>query len=279
MGIMVLGAGRSGTSAVAAALAAVGHGFQLPSDDFEPSPADNPRGYAESRSLSGFNNRLLDHLGGAWHVPPRLEPGWVGRLFETPGFSRADAVDVFHAVFRTGAWVWKDPRTCLIAPYWFEVLADVDAICIAFRHPVEVAGSMARIQWPLTSAHSMALWERCNRLSIEAAARSPVLITDYASLLHDRDSWLKAAEALFAHIGARLVSDAPEAVDRAVDAGLRRQKATSRGLTSDVRLSANAIKLLDHLREIEGFHPCLDNVELAQETPGIDDLLRTARQR
>ncbi|MCA1841823.1 MAG: hypothetical protein LC792_01280 [Actinobacteria bacterium] len=74
--MLVLGMGRSGNSVVAAAVAGLGQGLQLPADDFESKDGDNPHGYCESRSLTVFNNRVLGALDGSLVVPPPPFPGW-----------------------------------------------------------------------------------------------------------------------------------------------------------------------------------------------------------
>jgi hypothetical protein len=75
MGVLVLGMHRSGTSALAGALEAMG--FDLgPEDDVMPADIGNPEGYFELLSVVRANDDLLARFGGRWDSPPNFAPGW-----------------------------------------------------------------------------------------------------------------------------------------------------------------------------------------------------------
>ena len=77
--LTVLGMHRSGTSAVAGALANLG--LEGPgADDRMDWPESNPEHW-ESLSLTVFDDKLLDALGGSWDAPPELPVNWGA----TPG--------------------------------------------------------------------------------------------------------------------------------------------------------------------------------------------------
>src|SRR5437764_9140277 len=110
MGVFVLGMHRSGTSAVTRAISAFGVPLGHPADAMPPGP-DNPEGFAESIALAECNERLLDLAGGRWDAPPELAPGWQSQ--PPISYERARAEQIFHDVYITTHWVWKDPRVCI----------------------------------------------------------------------------------------------------------------------------------------------------------------------
>ena len=115
---------RSGTSAVAGVLGALG--FQTPDpDDRMDWPESNPEHW-ESMSLTVFDDELLDRLGGSWDAPPDLPDGWVRDL----DMSREpDPTGIVARAFpEPGPLVWKDPRICLLYPYWRQLLPEPAAV-------------------------------------------------------------------------------------------------------------------------------------------------------
>ena len=50
----------------------------------------------------------------------------------------------FRAVYgEAREWLWKDPRTTLLLPFWRRALRFDPVVVGIFRDPVEVAGSLA----------------------------------------------------------------------------------------------------------------------------------------
>src|SRR3954447_11189741 len=173
---------RSGTSAVTRAINLLGVPLNVRTDWLPGTPQGNPLGYWESASLLHLNDELLATLDGTWKEPPQLDQGWSGdaRLDAV----RVKAIRACDAVFLTEQWVWKDPRNCLTLPFWLDTLDVAPAIVLVHRSPVEVALSLLRRD-ALPINHSLALWERYIRTSIEAAAGLPTYVLDYARLLYE----------------------------------------------------------------------------------------------
>jgi hypothetical protein len=67
MGLIVTGMHRSGTSAVARVVKALG--FESGGELMEAAP-DNPRGFFEREDVMNINDRWLSSLGGSWWAPP-----------------------------------------------------------------------------------------------------------------------------------------------------------------------------------------------------------------
>ena len=187
MGVFVIGMHRSGTSALTRLIADLGLFVGNP-EQLMPASKDNETGYYEVLSLSDHNESLLSSLGGQAMAPPDMGDGWVDRLSDRV----AKSIEIFNGVLRNSSWVWKDPRNCLLLPYWRELFQEKHVAVAIFRHPTEVAASLVRrdITVPLgmsSSAAAVALWEFYVRASLEAMTSMPVLCTTYDSLLSHPD--------------------------------------------------------------------------------------------
>ncbi len=137
----------------------------------------NPEGHWESRSLTGLNDRLLAETGHAWWYPPPPGPAYAGaasRITTTPDV----AARHFDATHASVPWVWKDPRTSVLLPFWRQALDRPLAAVVVYRDPIDVATSLqSRNSLPV--AFGVALWARYMRLLLEhcgglAGPRDPV---------------------------------------------------------------------------------------------------------
>ena len=73
--ICVLGMHRSGTSVASRLLNLLGVYLGAEEHLLGPEP-DNPKGFWEFKPIFDLNNEILGRLGGNWHEPPPLRPGW-----------------------------------------------------------------------------------------------------------------------------------------------------------------------------------------------------------
>ncbi len=153
-GVLVLGMHRSGTSAVARLL----DGLGLDAGPVEGliGPTDhNPHGHFEVQALVDFNDRLLAELGGTWVAPPTHEPDHQREL--AGGAFGTEASQLLDDHFGEQPWFWKDPRACLLLPFWLEVLDGQHAALVVVRHRDAVAASLeARDGLPV--AYGRQLW-------------------------------------------------------------------------------------------------------------------------
>ena len=161
--VLVMGMHRSGTSALTGALGATGLQLYRPDDRVEWAES-NPEHW-ESLSLTLYDEDLLVRFDGSWDAPPTLPSGWE-RGSEVPAV--ADATRVIESAYpESGPSLWKDPRLCLLLPFWRNVLAPPLAAVFVWRSPIAVARSLLhRDQLPLPDG--LALWERYNRAGLEA---------------------------------------------------------------------------------------------------------------
>ncbi len=181
--IAVLGMHRSGTSAVARGLLALG--VVLGERLMKPS-ADNPRGYWEDEEIVSLNDRLLAELGMGWHSLRLIDPSqWeTERVLSL----KLEAVELVRARFGSyPLWGFKDPRTARLLPFWKNVFTHLgmrDSYVIVVRNPIGVARSLAaRNGFAPEKSHLLwlehylsALWETQGR---------PWIAVDYDELIAD----------------------------------------------------------------------------------------------
>jgi hypothetical protein len=258
--LLVVGMHRSGTSAVTGALGSLGLAVPVEEDRWEPSP-DNPDHW-ESRALALYCDLLLERLGGTWDRPPDptssteqdedLDKGLEGpsgaasRAFPSPG-----------------PVVWKDPRSCLLLPYWRAHLPGPLAAVLIWRQPLSVARSLqARDRVHL--ADGVALWERYNRCALRGLAGVDTFVISYEHIVEDPPTQLGAI--------AKWLSTLPQFAQHArtwdtagaagsVSPELQRQRASG---DADVLLPEHR-ELVRHLEGLEGPHrPLASSLEGAE---------------
>ena len=143
--VLILGAGRSGTSLVAGTLAEAGYfmGRQL-----VPPREANPKGFFEDPAINALNDELLAPL-----IPRRTSPhdihvptkkhAWLARLdAQTDVRPRADLAEGMRAYTARRPYCLKDPRFCYTLPAWRPHLASGTRFVCVFRHPAATAQSV-----------------------------------------------------------------------------------------------------------------------------------------
>ncbi len=145
--------------------------------DFISPASDNPEGFFEHERLVRLNDELLEATGGAWDLPSGTGPLAV----DDPRVSRfADrAREAIGALSEHGHWGWKDPRICLTAPFWLDLVPSQKFI-VCVRHPVEVAMSLKRRN-QTSYALALSLWEKYYATVLEAVPSKRRLITHFAA--------------------------------------------------------------------------------------------------
>ncbi|TGQ66724.1 hypothetical protein EN829_018920 [Mesorhizobium sp. M00.F.Ca.ET.186.01.1.1] len=156
--ILVLGMHRSGTSALAGTLAALGSAHPT-----KPLPADrnNPKGYWESAPLNSANDELLAAASSSWHDWRPLNSQWL----QSPAAERHrhKIKAILASEFGDEPLFFvKDPRICRFVPFMSSILAEMEVDTVAllpFRNPLEVAYSLKRRDG-LPLSKSLLLWLR-----------------------------------------------------------------------------------------------------------------------
>ena len=187
---------RSGTSAVAAALEAMGLQAGRPEDRLA-ADLMNPGGYFEIAQVNDLNQEILHHLGANWDAPPHLAEGWTADPDIDPFIHRCR-----HLVTSTlgDDFVLKDPRISLLLPLWRRVLVDRCCAVMIVRDPVEVAWSLA-LRDGLQILTGLALWGAYNRSALEGLAGLPVHVLRYEDLVEQPRATLTAMAAAVEDFG------------------------------------------------------------------------------
>lgn len=266
--VLVIGCHRSGTSAVTGALAAMGlHGVD-PSDRME-RPDSNPEHW-ESLGAALLDDRLLASVGATWDAPPPLDAEPL-----LPAGDGPDPAAVMAAAYpRPGPVVWKDPRACLLLPYWRAVLPGPLTAVFVWHDPPAVARSL-QVRDGLPVAEGLALWEHYNRSAARGLQGVDTFVLDYAAVVDDPRRALGA-------VGAWM-DDLPQFADRAgrwdldagsatVDPGLRHESPSAdRSLPDEHR------PVTEWLVGQSGGHRPLDTEPPAPTSPWPEAVLAARR--
>ncbi len=270
--VTVVGMHRSGTSAIAGAIGALGLNVPRPQDRID-SPESNPEHW-ESESIVAYNDSLLEQLGGAWDAPPDLPEGWE----HSPELdSLADPTDVVSRAYpHPGPVMWKDPRLCLLLPYWRLHLPSPITAVFVWRSPFAVARSLQERDG-LQLLEGLALWERYNRSALEALVGSDVYVIDYEELVADPKRslesltrWLTSLDRFSDHVASWDVDRAVAVI--ATDLRHQPPKGDDRVLLSDHQ------QLIDQLLALPGGHQPLEVVPDIVESDWTSAMLEARRQ-
>lgn len=170
--VVILGSGRSGTSALAGMLAKAGYYM---GDNLWPARDMNPRGFFEDRDVNHINERLIAaalNRRYKW-LPRRLRPSqpgewqrWLARVPMNIRFrQRPDILDRIRKVTAHQPFCLKDPRFCYTLPAWRDALGDSVFVCV-FRDPATTAESIVKAcqtdpdmrGYPITFDEAIKVW-------------------------------------------------------------------------------------------------------------------------
>lgn len=142
--VLVLGAGRSGTSIVARAIQALG--VEL-GNDFKPPSRKNPTGFFEDAALLRLSKKLRRTLG----LRPdslRLLDASVWTSPKVMPFYGAFSATITDRFANAAIWGFKYARTMRLLPFWeclFEKMNIAPSYVMPIRNPLSVARSRARL--------------------------------------------------------------------------------------------------------------------------------------
>lgn len=234
--VLVVGAGRSGTSTLAGLLKLLG--LHVPQPEVA-ADASNPRGFAEPQWVVDRHDRLL--RDAVVQVADARPAAW--ELCATAAAADGDAVRDWLAGQLAGhpRLVVKDPRLAWFLPLWREACTAsgaAPAFATMLRPPAEVVGSRETYYGSrMGHAHLVAAWlnvllptERATRGADRAFVRYGDLLTDW------RTATAAAGTALGLPEVARPDDARAAAADGFVDPGLRRMTQTLDDLVLPDRL-------------------------------------------
>jgi hypothetical protein len=177
---IVLGMHRSGTSALTSLLDRLGF-YAGPDESLMGADAHNAMGYWELGEVQAFNEELLAAFGGSWTNVLEIDPRRLSKSVHASFLLRARSL-VGH-LNSYGPWVIKDPRLCLLLPFWRDLL-DRPLCILTHRNPLAVARSLARRDG-LPIHVGIALWEHYTRAALAASEGLPRVLVAYRDLIDD----------------------------------------------------------------------------------------------
>ncbi len=274
--VIVVGMHRSGTSAVADAIARLGLALPDETDLITPGPY-NERGYWESRRFVTYSDRILRYLHGTWSAPPKPAAGWEQSMDAEVVELRSGARDFSLREFTERHMVLKDPRLCITLPLWRQVFDQAPVAVLVLRDPLEVARSLEhRNQFPIS--YSLALWRRYVQQSLTAVDGLPVFVAEYQRLLDDPRTEL---DELTTFLGTHGITTAVDThIDDAVEAfapELRHHRADPGGMPEAVPiLVSEQREFFDALRTRRGGHEHWSLPPGPDEPSWVHDILQMA---
>lgn len=181
VGIVVLGMGRSGTSAVTRMFTSTGF-FAGRQDDLMPATEANPTGHWENLGVWRAKERVLEKLAGSWFDPPSASAQLAAREWAVP-LLRSE-VDRLLSESGHRPVAIKDPRINVMMPLWGAIIWERFHPVLVIRHPVEIALSLQRRDGT-PPMFALGGWElHMTTLLAELDGRQ-VAVAPYARLIED----------------------------------------------------------------------------------------------
>ena len=151
-----------------------------------PAKGNNARGFWESSRVVKLNGRILSSAGLAWDAPVPFPQSWFSSQLRE-GFEN-DAREIVEQEFGDSPlFVLKDPRICLLLPFWIDVLHQTGiqpTFLHPIRHPLEVAQSLERRDG-IPISRGLLLWLRYNLAAENGSRRYPRCFLRFSDLLQD----------------------------------------------------------------------------------------------
>lgn len=181
--VVIIGAGRSGTSAITRGVQALG--VEL-GNDLRPGRGKNPTGFFEDQALLALNQRLKRTLGIRGESVRLIEDDeW--ELPRVRALEREAAATIRERFSRYPVWGYKYGRTLRLLPFWRRVFAALDLdvrYVFALRNPLSVARSRAKLDPRRGSQEKSDLEWLVNVVPyFRLLCDSPLVVVDYDRLM------------------------------------------------------------------------------------------------
>lgn len=262
VGIIVLGMHRSGTSVATEAV--VRWGAYANQESLVQADSWNPNGYWEYAPLVALNDQILAKVRASWRIPPSEES--QEKLIELAqhGSFRRRALRLLEETRANNKpWVWKDPRLCILLPFWQQIWGRVIYL-VPVRNPIEVAKSLYKRR-DFTEVGALLLWQRYMSLVISnQEVLQNAMFFSYENLMESSEATCsQICRFLDEHSGTDVTrrQDRIEQMLQAIDPKLRRNRSSS-FLEPGTAQSPEQLRLYEVLMECaQGDHSC-SNIEL-----------------
>ena len=220
MQILVLGMHRTGTSMVARLLNMMGIYF-APEGVEMPAHPTNPKGFWERKDVNELCIQLLRSAKCEWY---RVSNFTIDKIpNEALEEFREKARQIILRLDAHRPWFLKDPRLCLLAPLWLELL-EAPVCLFVHRAPLEVARSLeTRDGFPLS--FGLALWERYNVAALNATRGRRRVQVNHADLMADPVRAVRQLQEKLQELGVRgLRAPSDQEIRAFIDPSLYRAK-------------------------------------------------------
>lgn len=232
--ICVLGMHRCGTSFFTRVVNLLGVYLGPEQSLMESREVLNPKGFWEHNEIYKLNERILAEFGGSWHEPPDFQSGWASSTLL--GDVREQARALIQSDFAKAAlWGWKDPRACLVLPFWKTILPRMKHI-ICLRNPVEVALSLQR-GYGMPVEKGARLWLEYVRSALENTAGESRFLIFYEDFLTEPDRYLSNLAAYVGLAGRERDPEIRNSIDEFASKELRHHRVSVLDAVAEPALS------------------------------------------
>lgn len=182
-GVIVLGSGRSGTSAITRALVSAGF-FAGRDEELYGPDRGNPLGHYEPLSILEVNEELLEERFDCswWADSPPPEEQLRHRAQLAPRLSAI--LDALIASADGAPVAVKEPRINGLLPLWGPVIESVLHPVLALRHPLEIALSHAERDGTSVN-HALASWEALTTVVLDWLDGRTATVAPYERIMSD----------------------------------------------------------------------------------------------
>jgi len=185
--ILVLGMHHSGTSVVSNLTMMMG-AFGGATEDLLLHP-DNPLKFWERRDVVALDEQRLvdgvvDKVASRYEVPDWVAYGFDGAKAAPKVSESTEASRIVRTLNAQRPWVTKDPRMCLVADEWMQLL-DAPLCLIVHREPLSVANSMMIYSHNVSLAEWASVYEAYYTSAMRACHGKPTVVVQHADLLAD----------------------------------------------------------------------------------------------
>jgi hypothetical protein len=222
MQILVLGMHRSGTSAVIRLLNMMG-AWLGPPERVKGANPENPKGFWENDDIVELDNKVLAAQRCLWNRLSEFDPA---RLADDKlATLRRRARDQVIRLDASRPWAVKDPRMCLLLPFWRPLL-ELPVCVLVERSPIEAAQSL-RTRNDIPLHVGIALWELHSLEALRGSSGLPRILVHYPDVVNDP---VGATRRLFEQLGElgvrRLECPSEGEITAFIDPRLRRERTT-----------------------------------------------------
>jgi len=269
--IVVVGPGRSGTSAIVRGLRVFG--VDLGDNLMPPKSGVNEKGFWEDLDFYALNNDIFKSLDHGWD---KLTPVNLSALSrEKFNNLKLRAIELTRKkTASVNLFGIKDPQMTRLLPFWREVfsyLSFQDSYVIACRNPASVVHSLSKYTG-FSIKKSYLLWFEHTLASLIDTAGAKRLIVSYDNLMQDPLQQLRRiGNALHLPFDAN-GKDCLEYCSDFLDIGLRHNKYQNEELSLDADIPPKCMKLYDLMLKFSIDSIEIDSDEAIEEIKEIQAL-------